>query len=210
MSKRETVYHLIILDESGSMNIIKTPTISGFNEILQTMKGAERQHPDQQHFVSLVTFNGMGIKHQLDSQPLATLLPLDEKHYQPDANTPLFDAIGKAVGRLREHLAHQCDYNVLVTIFTDGEENASKEYTRSSVKRLVEELKAQGNWTFTYIGTDHEVETVSTSISVTNVLRFEKTVEGLRDAFQKESKARMKYSQNITDGIKDTDGYYQE
>lgn len=61
MEAKQKVFNLIILDESGSMQSIKSATISGFNEVVQTIKGMEMQFPEQEHFISLVTFNGIGI-----------------------------------------------------------------------------------------------------------------------------------------------------
>ena len=56
--KDHQVHNLIILDESGSMYSIKKQIISGFNEVVQTVKGVEQQYPEQEHFNSFVTFNG--------------------------------------------------------------------------------------------------------------------------------------------------------
>ena len=65
MSNRHQVHNLIILDESGSMESIKQPTIEGFNEIVQTIKGIEKQFPEQEHFISLMSFNSLGRKTHL-------------------------------------------------------------------------------------------------------------------------------------------------
>ena len=46
---KHNVFNLIILDESGSMESIKNATISGFNEVVQTVKGVEQQFPEQEH-----------------------------------------------------------------------------------------------------------------------------------------------------------------
>ena len=62
MEKRHQVHNLIILDESGSMECIKRTIIQGFNELVQTIKGIEKQFPEQEHFISFVSFNGLGIK----------------------------------------------------------------------------------------------------------------------------------------------------
>lgn len=45
---------------------------------------------------------------------------------------------------------------VVITIITDGLENALKEYTGAAVKQLVEQLKGVG-WTFTYMGANQDV-----------------------------------------------------
>jgi uncharacterized protein YegL len=155
--QNRSVYNLIILDESGSMETIKNSTITGFNEIVQTIKGMGKQFPEQEHFVSLVTFNGLGIKTKLFNKKVKNLMEIDESTFQPDAATPLYDAIGFSVNKLRREIESVKDCAVLVTILTDGEENDSKEYTGAAVKKLVGNLKKHG-WTFTYIGADHDVE----------------------------------------------------
>ena len=60
MDKKHQVHNLIILDESGSMSVIKSTIIQGFNELVQTIHGIEKQFPEQEHFVSFLTFNSLG------------------------------------------------------------------------------------------------------------------------------------------------------
>jgi hypothetical protein len=210
MERRYQVHNLIILDESGSMESIKPNIIQGFNELIQTMQGIEKQFPEQQHFISLLSFNGLGFRTQLDCQPLAALTYIDHERYQPAASTPLYDAIGLAIAQLQAHLRSGEEHKVLVTILTDGEENASQEYTGKSIKALIESLKERGNWTFTYIGTDHNVSQSAISISITNVLRFEKNGANMKDMFLKEGKARYAYSQKISEGKAEGEGFYEE
>lgn len=197
-----TVYNLIILDESGSMQEIKNATITGFNEVVQTIKGVEKQFPEQKHFVSLVTFNGLGIKTLLFNQPVTNLEEIDARTYQPDSMTPLFDAIGLSVNRLRAAIETVPDRAVLVTILTDGEENNSREFTGSGVKKLVDSLKKEG-WTFTYIGANHDVEQVAFSLSISNSLKFEANEADVKRAFDVDKKARhvhaskLRYQENF-------------
>ncbi len=196
MEKKHQVHNLIILDESGSMDSIKTNIIQGFNELVQTIHGIEKQFTDQEHYITLISFNGMGQKLLHFTDPASRLKHINDKSYQPDASTPLYDAMGFGINKLKQFLQDKTDYNVLVTILTDGEENASKEYKGSSIKQLVEELK-QNNWTFTYIGTDHDVEKFAASLSIQNVMSFEKDAEGITDMFQKDRNARMIYSDRL-------------
>jgi len=62
MDTKQQVHNLIILDESGSMFDIKGAIIKGFNEIVETVKGIQDQFPEQEHFISFMTFNGVGQK----------------------------------------------------------------------------------------------------------------------------------------------------
>ena len=205
----DKVYNLIILDESGSMSAIKNATISGFNEVVQTIKGIEKKFPEQQHFISLVTFNGLGIKTLLDKQPAVSLSLIDEKTYQPDSMTPLYDAIALSVLKLKIDVAGIESVNVLVTILTDGEENVSKEFSHAQVNSIVAEQKNLG-WTFTYIGANHDVERVARSISITNTMVFEADEKLMKHTFAKESQSREQYSMKIHAKVDPRSGYYDE
>ena len=208
MEAKHQVHNLIILDESGSMESIKPSIIQGFNEIVQTVKGIEKEFPEQEHFISLVTFNGIGQKilHFID--PVSKLESIDEKRYQPNASTPLYDAIGFSFAKLRQVVETLTDYNVLVTILTDGEENASKEYTGLAIKNLIEELKLK-RWTFTYIGADHDVEKFAASISITNTIHFQKNEANMKAMFAQESNSRTNYSQKIREKKDTGDDFYK-
>ncbi len=196
MEKKHQVHNLIILDESGSMDSIKNVIIQGFNELVQTIQGIEKQFPEQEHFISFVSFNGLGQKLLHFVDPAGKLKQINNKTYKPEASTPLFDAMGFGINKLRQFLQEQTDYNVLVTILTDGEENASKEFSGNDIKKLVEELK-QNRWTFTYIGTDHDVEKIAQSLSINNTMSFSKSEKGIKDMFRKEQSARENYSKKI-------------
>ena len=205
----DKVYNLIILDESGSMDSIKKATISGFNELVQTIKGIEKKFPEQQHFISFITFNGLGVNTHLDKKAVSILAMIDEKTYRPDSNTPLYDAIGLSVLKLRVDVAGQENTNVLVTILTDGEENASKEFSGQQVKTIIDEQKAKG-WTFTYIGANHDVEKVASSLSITNTMKFEANDADVHKMFAKEQSSRIFYSQKIRNKEDKLEGFYME
>lgn len=205
--QKHQVHNLIILDESGSMESIKKSIIRGFNEIVQTVKGIEKEYPEQEHFISLVSFNGLGQKPLHFTDAVSKLEMIDDSRYQPDANTPLYDAIGFSCTKLRNTLGKKKNFNVLVTILTDGEENASTEYNGPAVKRLIEELK-NNNWTFTYIGTDHDVEKAAASMSITNTIVFNRDEESIKAMVMRESKARANFSLNIREKKATGDGFY--
>lgn len=196
MEKKHQVHNLIILDESGSMEPIKETIIQGFNELVQTIKGIEQQFPEQEHLISFISFNSLEQKLLHFMDPTNKLNPIDPNSYMPNSSTPLYDAMGYSINKLKRSLENQTDYNVLVTILTDGEENASKEFSGSNIKMLIEELKLKG-WTFTYIGTDHDVERVAFSLSINNAMMFNKNEAGIKDMFKKEGAARRNYSNKI-------------
>ncbi|MCZ2083474.1 MULTISPECIES: vWA domain-containing protein [unclassified Kaistella] len=207
--EKQIVHNLIILDESGSMESIKAQIISGFNETVQSIKGSQKKFPEQEHFISVVSFNDLDNKllHFID--PVEKLNEIDAEKYQPNAATPLFDAIGFAVTKLHQVVKNQPNSNVLVTIMTDGEENASREYSGKQIKELIEKLKDE-KWTFTYIGTDHDVDKIALNLSISNTLIFEKNESGIKDMFEKERKSRDMYYSKVRRNEDTKDNFFEE
>ena len=168
------IFNLIIIDESGSMQSIKKEAIDSVNETIQTIRSAQKKYEDQEHYVSLVTFND-DVKTVYECVPVNEIKELTAETYQPDCCTALYDAMGISLNALRKKVAE--DDKVLVTVVTDGYENSSKEYSGKAIKALVDELKAKG-WVFAYIGANQDVEAVAATISITNVMNFETTSVG--------------------------------
>lgn len=171
---KTSIFNLVIIDESGSMLSIKKETIDSVNETIQTMRSAQKKHEEQEHFVSLVTFND-DVKTVYECVPVEDVKELTAETYRPDCCTALYDAMGMSLNALRKKVAKE--EKVLVSVVTDGYENASKEYNGKAVKALVDELKAKG-WVFAYIGANQDVEAVAATISITNVMNFEPTSDG--------------------------------
>ena len=194
MKKR--IFNLIIIDESGSMQSIKKETIDSVNETIQTIRGAQRKHEEQEHLVTLVTFND-DVKSVYECVPVNEVKELTAENYCPDCCTALYDAMGMSLNVLRKSVA-EVD-TVLVTIVTDGYENASREYDGKAIKALVDELKAKG-WVFAYIGANHDVESAAINISITNVMSFEASDSGVRSMNRKMACARSRFFDRIADG----------
>lgn len=204
---KKQIHNLIILDESGSMQSIRSEIIAGFNELVQNIDNQSKLFPDQEHFVSFITFNTNGIKTRLFKQAANSMDSLTEESFTPDAMTPLFDAIGFTVNKLKSELKEDAPTNVLVTILTDGMENASVEFNGKQIKELINELKSK-NWTFTYIGTDHNVEVVATSISISNVMSFTKSAMGVKKMFAQENNSRVQYFARLDNGEDVSENYF--
>ncbi len=183
------IFNLVILDESGSMHSIKKEAIDSVNETIQTIRSAQKKHEEQGHFVSLVTFND-DVKSVCECVPVEEVKELTAETYRPDCSTALYDAMGMSLNALRRKVAE--DDKVLVTVVTDGYENASREYSGKAIKALVDELKAQG-WVFAYIGANQDVEAVAATISITNVLNFQTTSAGTRMMTDRVNRSRERF-----------------
>ena len=133
------IFNLLILDESGSMSSIEKQAVDSVNETLQSVRAAQEKYKEEQdHFVSFITFNSSGVKTVLDRVEALKAEDITPAQFNPACCTPLYDAIGQSVNELKKSVAE--NDKVLVTIITDGYENASREYNQASVKALTEKL----------------------------------------------------------------------
>ena len=198
------IYNLIILDESGSMSVIYQEALTGVNETLQTIRMAKEEHPEQEHFVTLVAFDSGHYNEIYKGKEAAKAVDITADQYHPCGGTPLYDTMGRAITELRNHLdyidnsSNKEDNVVLVTVITDGYENASKEFTGAAIKALVEKMRKKG-WVFTYIGANQDVDKVAESMAINNRMAFQATCEGTRDMFVKERMSRGKFFQKVSD-----------
>lgn len=196
---KQKVFNLMIVDESGSMSIIHQQAFSGMNETLQTVRAMQKQFPDTDQRVTLVTFDTGHTKWHYDNTPATQTHELGWKDYQPGGGTPLYDAIGMAVSKVNAQTDK--DSKVLVTIITDGEENSSREWTLTMIRNLVEKLKQQG-WTFTLIGTDNlDVESMARTMAIDEHMEFTEDAVGTSQMFARERSARMRYNACLDAGV---------
>jgi Mg-chelatase subunit ChlD len=199
--KINTIYNLIILDESGSMHGLEKMSVDGVNETIQTIKSAAEANPEQKQMFSFLTFSGMRPNerpyrvHTLLSE-ISQVKEISLNDYQPRGNTPLWDTMGIALRTLEKEVGE--DAIALVTVITDGYENASREYTGKMIKDLVSRLDEKG-WVFTYIGANQDVEAVAATIAITNVMQFTTTSKGTKEMSRRVSSARERLFDNIAD-----------
>jgi Mg-chelatase subunit ChlD len=193
----KTVHNLIILDESGSMGVIRSATVAGFNALVASIRESQDTHPDQRHFVSLTLFNGNGLRKLIQREPVSALRPLNEQSYQPDSVTPLYDAIGFACLNLEKAIDGEPDTWCVVHVLTDGLENASVEFTGQAVSSLIDRLR-EGNWTFNYIGANHDVFAAARDLGISNSLVFQHSSEGATHMWDMLCESSKAFSQRLS------------
>ena len=190
--KTKRVFSLIIVDESGSMSIIRKQAFTGMNETLQTVRRMQKKFPDQEQRISLITFDTSHTTWHYDNTPALRTRNLEWKAYRPGGGTPLYDAMGMAISKMNAQVTD--GDNVLVTVITDGEENSSVEWTLKMIRTMIEKLKKQ-HWTFTLIGTDNlDVESMAHSFAIDEHLEFRQDDEGTRAMFACERRSRERYN----------------
>ena len=199
------VYNLIILDKSGSMSSIAKAAIAGFNETVGGIRSAqERFKETQEHFVSLMIFCNCEKTMVYDMVPVNEVKELTSNEYRPCCCTPLYDAMGISINALYHAIKDKEDATAVVTVITDGLENASKEFSGKAIKALVERMKNEEGWNFAYIGTNQDVEATSASLSIDHHMSFEDDEAGMREAWERERKAKMMMFSRFSDDFATT------
>lgn len=133
---------LVLLDRSGSMQQARADHEGGLNSFIQDQRDA----PGEAR-LTCVQFDDVDpcdvvVKDTpVEDVPRITLTPR--------GGTPLLDAIGQSVALFAPTVADGDD--VVMMIITDGQENQSREWTKTRVKTLLEE-KQKAGWTVLYLG----------------------------------------------------------
>ena len=149
---------IFLLDRSGSMESCWDDTIGGFNSFVTDQKALGGK-------LTLVQFD-----HEYyvayENIDLKNVAPLTRETFKPRGSTALLDAIGKAIKSTSE-------VSTLI-ILTDGDENASREYTKAHVKDLIEQ-KTKEAWTVMYLGANQDAfaEAGSMGIHAGNTVSYD-------------------------------------
>ena len=203
------IYNLIIVDESGSMSHLREATLSGINETIGTIKSAQKEFAEtQEHTLTLVTFdsgsNRPDVRTMIDNQSITEVKEF--RDYMPTGCTPLYDAMGQSLTKLHTAIKGDVDASAVVTVLTDGLENASREWDAHSLRKLIEQLKEEG-WSFSYMGSAHNVKEVTDLLSIENVVEFSHDQLGAAHTWGRERSSRRAYYQRMSEAYTMRDRY---
>lgn len=171
---------VVILDKSGSMYSMTDDTIGGFNSLLE-----EQRKKDIPVKVSVGMFNQV-LEAKLDRVDLKDVKDLTREDYIAQGTTALLDAVGNTLSAMKgREEVNVPDNKVLVVIITDGKENASKEWKKPDVKKLIEELQEKG-YEFVFLGADIDAVSVAGGIGISQErsMKFKKTGAGVQANFK--------------------------
>jgi len=204
MSRRTTKI-IMIVDQSGSMEIIRRPTVRGVEDFIRDLNALPGRG-----LWTLVFFDdaasalGAGelfpriIFEDRDSQELPEA-PM--ALYRPRGSTALVDALYIVLTRARADYLRTPEAlrpRMLVIIQTDGKENASHQHTHAELRRLTAELQGWG-WEFIYLGANQD------AFAVRQDLGFKKITIVPYAANQADTKRAYRYVGHVARAWK-TDG----
>jgi len=164
----------LLVDRSGSMQSILNSTLSGLNEFV----GAQRLLPTaDQTSVTLHTFDDL-YETPIPSTPLRDFPTITDMNISPRGMTALYDAIGNMFADMPMTPS-------TVVIVTDGEENASKTFTKNQVMEQITERRRLG-WTFIFLAANQDAIASGVSIGIprATACTFNTTPNEIREVFR--------------------------
>lgn len=135
---------VVILDRSGSMQAARKDHEGGLRTFVDDQKKV-----DGDVRFTLIQFDSQepcGVVY--DGTPIGDVKSIE---LVPRGSTPLLDAIGLGLAHVEKRIANQTPDQVIVAVITDGEENASKEFTKETIRKRIADCEAKG-WTVLYLG----------------------------------------------------------
>ena len=171
---KNTLSVFVALDRSGSMSGEPwTNAIESLNEYVKNLQ-KEKIEGD----VTIVAFDShssvggdtVRLVPLAENQSIAYYEPLKQDVIAPAGMTPLFDAAANVMDRALERNSER----TVIVILTDGQENASKEYTQAKIKDKVKLLEAK-KWEVIFLGANFDVASYTTGsgLSATKMRNFD-------------------------------------
>lgn len=193
-SQGDRTHICMILDRTGSMESIKQDTIGGFNSYI----AAQKSLPTPATF-TLVQFDSQDpfeVIHKFtDIQMVADLTG---QTYVPRASTPLYDAVGRGINDLKAGLGALPEAlrpkKIVMVIVTDGQENASREFTGAQVRKMIADAKEAG-WQFVFLSADESAISDSSSLNIdaSNAAFFKKSTAGANEMWERVANRSVAY-----------------
>ena len=170
----------VVLDRSGSMEVIKSATIEGLNSFIRN-----QQSDEFRTFLSLVQFDDI-YESLYENKDIKQVKFLTHDTYQPRGTTALLDAVGitlKLTKKRIKKISSKPDH-VLIVIITDGEENASSKFNRPEIFKMINKREEKDGWKFVFLAANQDAiqEGGNFGIKPDRALTFAHDSEGVKAA----------------------------
>jgi len=182
----------VLLDRSGSMNSCKNDHEGGLKSFVNEQKGLAE---DKAKF-TLIQFDDVNVQDIVFDSEDIEKVDIDAFLFTPRGSTPLLDAFGKTLARIEEQESKSKSDRVILVIITDGEENASKEWTKTRIKEILDKKKDE--YIILFLGTNFDAfgEARSFGIASNFAMNFENTNAGI-DLSYKQFAGKLRTSRSM-------------
>ena len=187
----------LVVDRSASMGVIREEMERGIKALVD-----EQSRGDDACFVTLTQFDDE-FEVVADGVPAAKMPPY---RLHPRGNTALLDAIGSSIAmvhlRIQDMNPEDRPVTVIVAVITDGNENASRSWSRHQVIRDIGARTAEG-WQFTFLGADENAldQGLSLGFDARSLLTWQRSEKGTAGAMKSLSDSSRRLRSGLSDRI---------
>lgn len=185
---------VLVVDRSGSMAGICEDAQGGINTFIND------QREDGEANITLTEFDS----HFNTVHDRVPVKHVPEYTLSPRGTTALLDAIGMTFGKFRDV---QTTGKKIGVVVTDGHENASTEWTRDGIKKLLDDLRGEG-WEFVFLAADESAiqDAAAFGFDVDAAIQMDRNVAGTSTAMYT---AASTYTKSLRHGVSISDARAQ-
>lgn len=151
MKKTEIIF---LLDRSGSMGGLENDIIGGYNSFIESQK----KKGVKANLTTVLFDNYYEVIH--DQIDINMVKHLTNREYYVRGTTALLDAIGITIKNMSNKVKNN---KAIFVITTDGLENASREYNREMINKMIKE---KNKWEIIYLGANIDAYQEGMSIGI--------------------------------------------
>ena len=186
----------LVLDRSGSMQAIREDALGGVNSYIMSAKQDRALYESK---FSLITFSSESVDTIRNSEIMEQVKPIGSDEYRCAGWTPLYDAIGRGIGILDEASGAASESKCILVVMTDGQENASREFSHEKISALIKTRQERG-WLVTFLGEGLDVAQQGMHMGVLAASTASYVgAAGLRAAGRVMASSNARYAANVGD-----------
>ena len=180
--KQDYIHVCVVLDASGSMGVVENDVKGTFNSFI-----AEQREQPGKTVLDVYQFSDETTR-IVRSADLSTFENDLMRSYRYSGCTALNDAVCQAIDEIGAEFAalpeSERPEQVLVAILTDGEENASRRFTKADVKERIDRQTDVYSWKFVFLAANIDATETGAALGLAadDCVAFECSEEGLGDA----------------------------
>lgn len=194
---KPTTHVLMIVDDSGSMYYLANDVRGGFNSYVEGL-----QQDTEQHYHLTVAKFGSGYELMARNAEPESVARLDNRNYTASqGGTALYDAIGKLITSFEnDNIDMPATDRVLLVVQTDGEDNASVEFTMSQVRKMIDHRESCQGWTCLFLaaGPDAWKQGSGLGFASNKVFQTQATAKGTETVYRAVTETSRAYSRGAS------------
>jgi hypothetical protein len=181
--KQGLTHIVFVVDRSGSMKSIATDMIGGYNSFIEKQKEVPSEC-----YVSFYQFDD-SYDVVFERVKLSEVKELDHKTFVPRGGTALYDALGRTINEYGKYLSDlpedERPDRVLVVTITDGDNNASRQFSVTQIRDMVQHQTEAYKWSFVFLGSNIDAWAAGADLGVSqsSTLQFASVKGSVSKAF---------------------------